>query len=87
MIVIMNISEEKGIPYLAHGKSGKQIYRVQLNNIPLCEFEHYTEDCMSMCVEKAAIALSKIDIDQKISEYHTKQIYKLMEAGEGLGYE
>lgn len=87
MIAIINISQEKGIPYLAHGKSGKQIYRVQLNNIPLCEFEHLSEDGMSVCVEKAAIALAKVDIDQKISEYHNKQIYTLMQSIHGVGYE
>ena len=87
MIAIINVSEEKGIPYLAHGKSGKQIYRVQLNNIPLCEFAHNTELGMDQCLLAAHEALAKVDIDQKISEYHSKQIYKLMQSVHGVGYE
>jgi hypothetical protein len=72
-VSIINVSRENGIPY---SRTGKQIYRVQLNQIHLVEFEHISEEGMSMCLRKAADAIDSVDIDEKIAEYkkeHLKQ--------------
>ncbi len=65
-IIISNISEE-------YSREGVQRYRVSLNNIPLVEFNHYSEDGMAYCVKLAYIALENIDIDAKVAEYQEQE--------------
>jgi len=61
MIKIVNISEE-------YSRVGKQKYQVYLNDIPLCQFEHNSEDGMSKCLELAAKRMNNVDVDEKIKE-------------------
>ena len=55
MIWIQNISEENNIKY----GEGKQIYKLCINKIELCRFEHNFEDGLSECLRKAAVAFEK----------------------------
>lgn len=82
-IIISNISESKGIKYLSNGSKGKQVYEVCLNNIPLAEFDHKTEDGMAECLIKAGEALKRADIDAKIKGYEHEQYLKVREYVEG----
>jgi hypothetical protein len=83
-IIISNISESKGIKYLPNGAKGKQVYEVCLNNIPLVEFNHNTEDGMAECLIKAGEALKEVDIDSKIKDYEHEQYLKIRECIEGV---
>ncbi len=76
MIAVVNISEEKGVPY---SREGLQHYRVQLNRIPLAEFEHLAENGMSACLVKAATAVENVDIDEKIKEFGASRIKTILE--------
>lgn len=73
MIAVINVSEEKGVPY---SRTGLQHYRVQLNTIRLVEFTHVADHGMSRCLQLASEALETIDIGQKIDEHIKKDIYQ-----------
>lgn len=77
-IIIHNISESKSIKYLPNGSKGKQVYEVCLNNIPLVEFDHNTEDGMAECLIKAGEALKEVDIDAKIKDYKHERYINLL---------
>lgn len=77
-IVISNISRSKGVGFLPHGQEGVQYYGVYLNQIPLAEYTHNTEDGMVVCLAKATEALKGVDIDQAITDYQVASYTSLM---------
>lgn len=74
-IVIHNISP-------VYSRQGIQLYEVKLNHIPLTTFTHHAEDGMVKCLMLASEALSKIDIDKVIKDWHIRYIDRLLEIGE-----
>ena len=50
MIIIRNISKE-------YSKTDLQVYEVRINNEFICKFNHKASDGLSVCLEKAGIAV------------------------------
>ncbi len=70
-IIISNISDE-------YSRDGMQTYEIRLNNILLTTFQHYSPDGMAECLGKASVALTGVDIDEKIAEHKKEEFYKLL---------
>lgn len=64
MIAIVNVSTRKNV-------EGWNDYQVQINQIPICRFRHRRKDGLAKCLELAAKAVKKRDLEK---------VSKIMEA-------
>ena len=74
MLAIVNISE-------FYSSSGRQLYEVRVNRIPLWQFWHEAEEGMAQCIKKAwESAPSQTEISQSIEDYHNSRLRGIQEA-------